>query len=444
MVSTAMQGGCTCENATLLRIGTGNVEFAALFAPKPLCLLSADDWTRDMPTKGYPELKHHFEMMGAGNHLLHRPLLHFGHNYNHVSRTVMYQWLNRHLELGLPEPVLERDFERLTAEELSVWNDEHPKPQSGPQVERQLLRWWAEDATAHLAKVQPEDEVSLKAYRDLVGGAIDAIIGRHLPDKGDLEFDEFDEVKENGYVETSGLLRNLKHDESLPVVLLMPEGWQKGRVAIWLDPAGKSGLYDGELPKTDVQLLLDKGVAVVGVDLLFQGEFLSGEPMKQTRRVNNSREAAAYTLGYNDSLMVRRVHDVLNVVGFVSQQEQTASEVWLLGLNGLAPVAASARAIAGPAVHRAVVDTDGFRFEDVGDIRDPHLMPGAAKYHDLPGILSLSAPHELWIAGEDEVGVSIVKQAYAAASAEDRLHLLPSDVENVSRTAVHSLLKSGK
>ncbi|MCA9227335.1 MAG: hypothetical protein KDA47_17045, partial [Planctomycetales bacterium] len=36
MVSTAMQGGCTCENSSLLRVGTGNIEFAALFAPKPL------------------------------------------------------------------------------------------------------------------------------------------------------------------------------------------------------------------------------------------------------------------------------------------------------------------------------------------------------------------------------------------------------------------------
>src|SRR6202000_2056623 len=32
MVSTAMQGGCTCESACLLRVNTGNVEFAALFA----------------------------------------------------------------------------------------------------------------------------------------------------------------------------------------------------------------------------------------------------------------------------------------------------------------------------------------------------------------------------------------------------------------------------
>jgi uncharacterized protein (UPF0261 family) len=35
MVSTAMQGGCTCENASLLRINTGNVEFAGSLPPSP-------------------------------------------------------------------------------------------------------------------------------------------------------------------------------------------------------------------------------------------------------------------------------------------------------------------------------------------------------------------------------------------------------------------------
>jgi len=41
MVSGAMQGGCVCENAPLLRIGTNNIEFAALFAPKPLGMSAA-------------------------------------------------------------------------------------------------------------------------------------------------------------------------------------------------------------------------------------------------------------------------------------------------------------------------------------------------------------------------------------------------------------------
>ena len=65
MVSTAMQGGCTCENCRYLRIGTGNVEFAALFAPKPLGMTAADDWTKEIATKGLPELKQLYTMLGV-------------------------------------------------------------------------------------------------------------------------------------------------------------------------------------------------------------------------------------------------------------------------------------------------------------------------------------------------------------------------------------------
>ena len=102
MVSTAMQGGCTCENASLLRVNTGNVEFAALIAPRPtvpdlLPTIGRARWRR----KGFPELKQHYEMLGVGDQIEHHPLLHFGHNYNYVSREVMYQFLNRHLQLGL-------------------------------------------------------------------------------------------------------------------------------------------------------------------------------------------------------------------------------------------------------------------------------------------------------------------------------------------------------
>src|SRR5262249_47508999 len=44
MVCTQMQGGCVCENAPYLRQGTGNVEVAGLFAPKPLGMTGANDW----------------------------------------------------------------------------------------------------------------------------------------------------------------------------------------------------------------------------------------------------------------------------------------------------------------------------------------------------------------------------------------------------------------
>src|ERR1700722_2720498 len=64
MVSTSMQGGCVCENCSYLRVGTGNVELAGLFAPKPLGMSAANDWTVAMETKGLPELKQLYRLYG--------------------------------------------------------------------------------------------------------------------------------------------------------------------------------------------------------------------------------------------------------------------------------------------------------------------------------------------------------------------------------------------
>src|SRR5881396_68298 len=152
MVSTAMQGGCTCENASLLRVDTGNIEFAALFASKPLGMTAANDWTKEMETKGFPELKQHYRLLGAPDNVMLKPLVHFGHNYNYVSRSAFYTWLNRHFKLGQIEPVIERDYHRLTRAELSVWDAEHPKPKAAdPDFERRLLEWFHQDAQRQLA-----------------------------------------------------------------------------------------------------------------------------------------------------------------------------------------------------------------------------------------------------------------------------------------------------
>src|SRR5437016_4049016 len=54
MVSTAMQGGCICENCSYLRQGIGNIDIAGVFAPKPLGMSGANDWTKEIETKGLP------------------------------------------------------------------------------------------------------------------------------------------------------------------------------------------------------------------------------------------------------------------------------------------------------------------------------------------------------------------------------------------------------
>ena len=58
MVSHYMQGGDNCENAAGLRLDHSNMEFAAMAAPRPLLLISADgDWTRDTPRVEFPAIR---------------------------------------------------------------------------------------------------------------------------------------------------------------------------------------------------------------------------------------------------------------------------------------------------------------------------------------------------------------------------------------------------
>jgi hypothetical protein len=197
-------------------------------------------------------------------------------------------------------------------------------------------------------------------------------------------------------------------------------------VVIWLSEKGKSGLLkeDGS-PTAEVQKLIDAGVSVCGVDLLFQGESLEGSsPVSKTRKVGNNREFAGYTFGYNHTLFAQRVHDVLTVVGYIKHDDaHPADGINLIALDETGPIAAVALAQCGGAVNRAAIDTHGFRFAGVTDYLDPSFMPGGAKYGDLPGILALAAPTEIAVSGETAESAALTAGAYAAAGAQDRLKL---------------------
>ncbi len=427
MVSTAMQGGCTCENASLLRVDTGNIEIAGLFAPKPLGMTAADDWTKEMPTKGFPELQKLYAMLGAPDKVFLKPALHFGHNYNQVSRVAMYGWMNKNLGLGLKEPVIEKDFRRLSTEELTVWDAQHPKPQGGPEFEKQLLRNWHEDAQKKFAKAAE----SMDSFRGFVQPAVDAIVQRRLASAGACEFNTGDKEDKGSYLEIVGTLKNKSYEEELPCLGLYPKEW-KGRTVVWLSEVGKDGLHDGEGLNADVKKLVDAGYAVVGVDLLFQGESApGGQALVQTRRVKNPREAAAYTFGYNHSLFTQRVHDVLSVISGIKNHERQSTSIDLVALDKMGPVAAVARAQSGDAIRRLVVGNADFRFGNLKEIHDISFLPGGAKYGDLPGFLALSAPGETRLVGESSVP-ELTKKIYGLAGKSEAVATLAKNGGAVS------------
>ncbi|HZK79546.1 MAG TPA: hypothetical protein VFC46_00725 [Humisphaera sp.] len=442
MVSTSMQGGCTCESASLLRVNTGNIEFSALFAPKPQGMTTANDWTKEMSTKGFPEIKKVYELLGAPDNVMLQRGEYFPHNYNAVTRSAFYTWLNHHFHLGLKSPVIERDYQPLTREQLTVWTAEHPAPKAAdPEFERGLLKWFTEDAAKQLLA----DAASPETLHRVVGRAVEVLIGRTLANAGEVEWQIEDKHDRGNYVEMTGLLRNTTYGEELPVVWLYPKTWN-GRAIVWLDEAGKSGLHnaDGSV-KPAVLKLVNSGATVVGVDMLFQGDFLKdGKPVTQTRKVANPREFAGYTFGYNDSLFAQRTHDILTAVTYLRnakvESQPKTSTVDVVGLDNTGPIVAAARAIAGGAIDHAVVNTGGFRFAKLLDYRDPRFLPGGAKYLDIPGFLALGAPHPLWLAGEKDE-LPLVSNAYRAAEKAKELTIFTGEASKDEAAAVEWLLK---
>ncbi|MHB8900919.1 MAG: acetylxylan esterase family protein [Thermoguttaceae bacterium] len=434
MVSTSMQGGCTCENASLLRVDTGNIEFAALFAPKPLGMNSADDWTKEMFTKGFPELQLLYATYGVKNNVLLVRGEHFPHNYNAVTRSAFYTFLNKHFQLGFPSPVIERDFEPLSRDQLSVWDAAHPAPKAAdPKFERQLLRWLTDDAEKQLRTAAATPE----GLRAEIGPAVEVLIGRTWSKAGQVQWNPADSQDRGDYLEMAGALVNKNYGEEVKLVCLQPKQFG-GRAVLWLDDDGASALRlaDGSL-KPAVAKLLRSGTAVVGADLLFQG----GEPVQKTRVVENPREFAGYTFGYNHALFAQRVHDVLSIVTLLRGEFQPAvKSVAVAGWRDCGPIAAAARALAGETIDRAAVDTGGFRFGKLLDYRDPMFLPGGAKYLDLPGMIALAAPRPLWLAGEGNEP-ELVAAAYRAASRPEALNAFAGEPGQKELSAVQWLLK---
>ena len=428
MVSTHMQGGCTCENASYLRIGTSNAEIAALAAPRPVGMTAADDWTKEFATDGYPDVQRVFALVGAPDHVSLRPFLQFEHNYNGVARAVMYQWFNRHLRLGYNDVPHERPFVPLSVTEASVWDAAHPKPPTGEAHERGVLRWLTEDASASLSTLTPTDTAARERFTEIVGGAFSVMLGGPMSSRDEVRFDERGTKRAGGDTVTTGLLRRASTGAALPGLL-----WSRGPargVAVLISPDGKSATRgQSDAASAQVARLLAAGYDVLGIDVLGQGELRSPTATFARVRLASERAHAGFTFGYNLPLPSERVQDVLTATRFARDRAGANGAVILVASGPAAAWAAGARVLAAADVNRAVLDLQGFRFAGVDRIDAPDFLPGAAKYGDVPALLALSSPREVWIlesADEARASLGLVTRAYSANGAGAELTIAPA------------------
>jgi hypothetical protein len=306
-----------------------------------------------------------------------------------------------------------------------------------------LSKYLKDDADRSLAALVPQDAAGLAEFQKTLAGACDVIIGRKLPQMRELSYEQLQKDKKETWIQMSGLLRTTSRGEEFPIVFCFPNNWNK-RVVMWVHGEGKQGLFqpDGQ-PREEVQKLMAAGTTVVGLDLLYQGEFLAeGKPLETTRRVPNKREFAGYTFGYNHTVFAQRVHDLLSAIVFVKNHEQQPEKIELWGMGDVAgPLVAAARVQAGDVVDRIVIDTAGFRFSKLTNVHDPRFVPGGAKYYDLSGFLAAAAPRKVWITGETPESLAVVQAAYKAAGAAGNLVIDASPAEKRASAAFDAVLK---
>ena len=413
MVSTSMQGGCYCENCNLLRIDTGNVELAALFAPRPQAMTAADDWTKRMMSDGYPELQQLYRMIGDVSDVYCRPMLNFKHNYNYVTRATMYQWMNRHLNLGLDDPVIEQDFQPLSDAEMAVWDADHPRPaESGMLHQQNVCRWFDQQATDKLTAIEPQDKKTLQQFRSTVGQAWSVIFDQGLPES--TTYHVISSMQRQGLNIEQGLVRAADRECILPLLTVRKPDTDSNRILIWTDKAGKSVAFNGAGDPSDLLTkLVNSGNTVLLPDLYHQGDLQAdGVAQNDQRLIDDKRPYSAFTFGYNRTAVVQRSADLLAVVAHA--EEQQPDSVRLLGTGSAALWAVPAAVLAGSVIDDFAIDNGDSRFANVTSYRDVNFVPGGVKYGDLPALVALRAPHSITVASSEPMP-SVVWQAFDAA-----------------------------
>lgn len=102
-LASHFDGGCPCESGMPIQLacgGTNNAEQLALFAPKPVCVISdGGDWTASVPELEFPYLQRIWQFYNAKNQLSNVHLPTEKHDFGPNKRKAVYQFFSETFKL---------------------------------------------------------------------------------------------------------------------------------------------------------------------------------------------------------------------------------------------------------------------------------------------------------------------------------------------------------
>lgn len=291
MVSFIMQGGCQCENAPGLRMGTSNVEIAAMMAPRPMLLVSATgDWTKNVPREEYPAIRSIYDLYGQPDNVA---VVQFEapHNYNRQSREAVYGFFGKHL-LGTPGPAAEHNVDVEPLADMLVWQG-----RSLPADALDQQRLFAEWKTARRGSLAALDAA---ARRELMLSIFHAEWPREVNSAGDGE---------------SIVLSRPARGDRLPGV------WLPGRgpATLVVDAEGSQAARRD----ARVAALIRAGKPVLLMDAFQTGKAVAARDLTKQ-----------FFLTFNASDDANRVQDILTALRFLDQQHGGAPSLLAIGKAG--------------------------------------------------------------------------------------------------------------
>ncbi len=376
-----------------------------------------------MTSKGFPELQALYDVLGQQDHVQLTSRTEFEHNYNQVSREAMYRWFARFLMLD--GPLDESEIHFVPPNELSVFDDQHPRPAGGDEFEKSLLQYWSQDSQKLLSRLVPSDNASLEKYRAQIGGPLQVTLGRR-PNEEPVVFKIAKGFKtdepDHGRIRRSFVLRNTMGEEFTTTI---QANNKSDPVVLIVDSSGAHVLDEDSPRHKLVDGILTNGFSAATID----HHFINQVNLKSTRQVENNRDFAGYTLGYNSPQIIKKLHDYVGLI-FADPQPLERIRFLVSTDSESAGLAALTAAVSSGKLDGVAIDTCGFRFANIRDIRSPNFLPGGEKYFDIPGYLSLVDANWLLVVGESAESLKLVSAARKVRQSDDRLEIFTANSQD--------------